>query len=296
MTNETSPELADAPKLDTVRITPEMAVEILNRRNTHNRQVRRSHVEKLARDMVSGKWRVNGEAIKVAKDGTVLDGQHRLLAVAASGVAIWTVYVADLDPDTQYTMDANLKRSNGDHFRLIGESDAFALAAILRAAWQWDNGDQGFSTHIHPTQSDLAVFLTANPGMRRSVEVAGRAYRDFRFLSKTAYGVAHHIISQVDEHDEHWPEFFARLGDGAEVSTGNPIHTMRKRTMSDRDERNRKRLTLGNQIGYITYTWNRWRDYVETGKTLLKFAYNSADGVPLPVKPLQVRQGELDSD
>ena len=65
-----------------VEITPELAHEWLGF-NTHNRNIRQRIVTAYAADMTGGDWQWNGESIKFAEDGTLLDGQHRLAADAA---------------------------------------------------------------------------------------------------------------------------------------------------------------------------------------------------------------------
>ena len=85
---------ADAPALplvsplevqaEIVTITPAMAKEWLHR-NTHNRPIRTARVHAYARVMATRQWHLNGDAIKIAPDGTILDGQPYLLAVPTSG-------------------------------------------------------------------------------------------------------------------------------------------------------------------------------------------------------------------
>lgn len=64
-------------------ITPEIAKTMLGE-NVNNRRISRDNVNLFAREIRNGEWRFNGEAIKFGKDGRLLDGQHRLLAVIAA--------------------------------------------------------------------------------------------------------------------------------------------------------------------------------------------------------------------
>ena len=61
----------------TLDITPDMAAQMLER-NTMNRNISQLNVTRYANDMASGAWEQNGETIKIAEDGTILDGQHPL--------------------------------------------------------------------------------------------------------------------------------------------------------------------------------------------------------------------------
>ena len=85
-------------------ITPEQASEWLEQ-NTHNRKLRTHQVAAMVRDIQAGNWKWNGDSIKFAKDGTLLDGQHRLHAIVESGQPIEMLVIEGLDKDTQATMD-----------------------------------------------------------------------------------------------------------------------------------------------------------------------------------------------
>lgn len=290
MSTTTSPSMpVDAPTLSTVFITPQMALEMLNK-NKQNRNVSEVAVKTMIRDIKNDRWALNGEAIKIAHDGVILDGQHRLLAIVGAGKGIWTVLITGLDHNTQSTMDGGRRRTSGDHFKIQKYTNATNLAAVLRNSWVWEQGDRRLSAHIKPTQRELEDFLDKHPETLRSVEIGLRTYHSFRFLTATSVGVAHYIISQVAT-DADWAEFFARIADGAGLQTGNPILTMRNRAMSDRDAR--VHLRPAHQVGYVVYTWNRLQTYEEImvdgevvqSNPLYKFGYKIEDGIPVPKLP-----------
>lgn len=86
-------------------ITPEIAKTMLGE-NVNNRRISRDNVNLFAREMRNGEWRFNGEAIKFGKDGRLLDGQHRLLAVIAADKPLTTLVIRGLEDETQQTMDS----------------------------------------------------------------------------------------------------------------------------------------------------------------------------------------------
>lgn len=85
-------------------ITPERARELL-KGNTHNRLVRNAHVDFLASEIAGGRWVVQGDSIKIAPDGTVVDGQHRLLAIIQANAAIETFVIYDYPLALQPSID-----------------------------------------------------------------------------------------------------------------------------------------------------------------------------------------------
>lgn len=112
-------------------ITPEMAEAFLGG-NTHNRLVKSVHFNKLVDDMAAGRWDFNGESIKFAEDGTLLDGQHRLMACVESGKPFIAIIVTGLPAVAQETMDIGSQRTLADVLRLRGYSNTNALASFIR--------------------------------------------------------------------------------------------------------------------------------------------------------------------
>src|SRR5215471_7565954 len=91
-------------KLDTIILSPERAAELLEH-NSYNRPLSQPHVERIARQIRDGKWKFNGDTIKISTNGDVLDGQHRLWAVLEAKKAIETVIVYGIERDAFATID-----------------------------------------------------------------------------------------------------------------------------------------------------------------------------------------------
>ena len=110
-------------------ITPDVAAKMLE--NNHaNRNIREGKVAEYAADMKAGKWFMNGETICISEDGTVLDGQHRLLAVVKSGCSI-TVPVCVVDEGQGKVYDIGAARRTTDIMQISGDPE---LADFARAS------------------------------------------------------------------------------------------------------------------------------------------------------------------
>jgi len=114
-------------------ITPEMATEML-KGNTTNRNPRQAHVDALASEMTNDRWLLTHQGICIASDGTLLDGQHRLLAIKQSGRSVEMLVTTDADAGLMDAVDVGLKpRSVGDMLHLVdGISDASTVASACR--------------------------------------------------------------------------------------------------------------------------------------------------------------------
>lgn len=96
------------------KITPEVAQYLLDTFNTRNRSLTDSTVEAYARDMSSGRWAYNGEAIKFSADGVLTNGQHRLKACVVSGTPFFTDVLVGMPADSVLTEDTGKSRSVAD--------------------------------------------------------------------------------------------------------------------------------------------------------------------------------------
>lgn len=118
--------------IDGVLITPAIAQFLLTNHNGRNRPVKQTRVDQYAMELKLEKWKYNGERILFDKDGQLLSGQHRLLAILKSGVSMLVDLKFGIDPDVRDTIDAGAPRSTKDIRRLVtGDPDsAFKLKAL----------------------------------------------------------------------------------------------------------------------------------------------------------------------
>lgn len=266
------PLMATEPAYKVVDVTPALAEQWL-KRNTHNRNIRDRVVLAYARDMEAGNWAENGEAIKFAADGTLLDGQHRLNAVTLAGKTVRMLVVTGLANATQETMDAGSKRRTADAFGLRGETNASVLSSITKRVWMWDQGDYRFNGAT-PTTAEAATTLDRHPDLRRSAEIAVRTHQSFRCLPQSVTGTAHHLFTRIDGNSTVW--FFQRLADGAELTTGHPILALRTRAVSEAADR--RQTPADRQLAYLIRTWNAVRE----GRTLARILQDADAPMPMP--------------
>ncbi|OPC84149.1 hypothetical protein B4N89_27365 [Embleya scabrispora] len=280
MTTVTPPELTVQATISTtfraevMLVTPKVAKAILDRQNTHNRNLSDRTVADYMRDMLTDNWPLNGEAAKFAYDGTCLDGQHRFAAVSLSGVSVPMLIVTGLPLKVQETMDTGKRRSMADVLTLRGESSTHSLAAIVKRVWMWEGGNYKFHGAGKPTVAECTELLQRKPELRRSAEISARVGRSFRYLPPAPVGLAHHLFSTISP--EEAPEFFARLGDGASLPIHHPILTLRTRAM--KDVAGGFRIPEPRAMAYLIRTWNAVRE----GRSMSRIIHDHEDAMPMP--------------
>jgi hypothetical protein len=216
------------------RVTPALADALLAA-NRHNRNLRTSRVTQLAEAMERGEWELNGETIKVAEDGTLLDGQHRLQAVVESGVGIDTLVIRDLPMRVQDTVDTGRRRRLADILMIEGYPDSHALGAAVSILHRLRNGTRIYYAHSGAPSAQQALdLIKREPQIQQSVRIARRVTKQVGGPIGV-FSALHCVFHGVDP--EPAEDFFARLADGADLSRGDPLLHLRNQLARPRKDR-----------------------------------------------------------
>jgi hypothetical protein len=228
-------------------VTPGEATKLLAA-NDHNRNLRPSRVAQLAEAMRRGEWELNGETIKVAEDGTLLDGQHRLEAVVESGIGIDTLIMRNLPMRAQDTVDTGRRRRLADILKIEGYADSHALAAGVSILHRLRSGSRIDYSHGNAPSAQQALdLIDKEPQIIQSVVVARR-------VTKAVGGpigifsALHCVFLEIDP--DPTEEFYARLVDGARLEPEDP--TLHLRNQLARPRRDRSYSQSPNTIAALT--------------------------------------------
>lgn len=263
-----------------IEIDAPMARRMLER-NSNNRPIRQARVQQYYEDMISGRWRFNGEPIKLGPDGEVLDGGHRLTAIArTSGQKFPTLVVRGLPRDTQLTMDQGAKRTPADQLAISGirGHNTTLVAAALRVYIPWLEGNLfGDFTKVKISTTRIVEFAIVYP---ETVAVAER-FTSVASRLKCRPAVACAVLVRLTEVDQAAAAEFVRLWDcGADLPAGSPVLALRQRL--DYLNRTQVRTNDRDQIGMIVTAWNLWRRGRTVSKLLRPKGGFTADNFPEP--------------
>lgn len=235
-------------------VTPEIAEQWLTK-NTHNRRQRESGKEKYARDMESDAWIENGDAIRFAKDGTLLDGQHRLSAIVESGVAITLLVVRGLDRSAQKTMDSGIIRPTADAFEFESIPHSKTAAAITRRILMWQNGVRANAGgSFQPSKTELLDAWRTDPIIRAASEAAVQM-KGRKQIPASIIGLTWWLFAQIDS--DQCATFWYGLYSGSDLSANDPIHVVRERII--RQNAQPGRIPESIYLAWVIKAWNLWR-------------------------------------
>lgn len=123
--------------------TPELALSWL-KRNRKNRHVSFRRLCYYATQMTQDAWKETGQPIIFTSDGELLDGQHRLWAIALSHRSIRIYVIADVpaQKDLFAYVDDVSPRSPQDAMQTAGMNGlARHIKSAIKVLQQWDSGN-----------------------------------------------------------------------------------------------------------------------------------------------------------
>lgn len=248
-------------------ITPVWASKVLKDQNTRNRAMNMKHVAKLAEEMRSGRWKVNGDSIRF-DNNILIDGQHRLAAVVMSGVTIQSFVTEGLPSDVFDTIDCVKIRSTGDTLGVRGEKNAYRLASMVALTDRYMTGRGDKS--VEYTNTEIEGLLAKYPGIRESLQISFKAKG---IMPPSLLDTCHYIFSQKNKLLA--DEFVSKVILGTGLEEGDPFYVLRERFV--RNSISKAKLTKPYMLALCIKAWNytrrgmkvralRWRDTGEVAE------------------------------
>lgn len=244
----------------TIELSPSIARALLAR-NPDNRHVSDTNVSKFARDISNGAWRLNGEPIIVASDGSLNDGQHRCMAVVEAETSISVVLVVGTGRETRFTLDQGRTRSAGDYLSMNGHVDSLALAAVGSYVWQRAQRGSLSTQALHrPTKGEVLATISEHPDLVDSLSFVPKKGCD-NVGGRSLLAFCHWTFKNA-ANGHAAGSFITALVTGVSLSARDPILYARNRLMAERG-----RLKANEKAELIFRAWNSHRRR-ETPKTL----------------------------
>lgn len=246
-------------------IGPPEAEEIMRGNVNNFRNINRMKRSQYDTDMKAGNWHLNGETIKIAEDGTVLDGQHRLAAVISSGCIINVLVVRGITSDASM-IDRGQPRSVAQWLRHQGVKNSNNIAAISRLIVCYRLGIWHREGLVHEELTDLAVIRFVNENQERLQKCNAFAARTQGVITTSVVSALFFVATEGRETPEDselavW--FRDRLATGTDMTSTDPVYHLRARMQAQTE---RSRLSPHYKRAYLTHAWNK----TVCGETLLK--------------------------
>ncbi len=230
-----------------VTITPKMAEEMLGK-NTSNRRIDKRTVDGYARDMDAGDWKFTGDAIKFGRDGSLLDGQHRLMACVKSEVPFVSLVVVDLDNDAKLVMDTGRNRTFADVLTMQGQTFASRIGAACGYLSHIKKGKYDRGT-AKITNSERMAMFNKHQGLNESAHFVGTVYG----MSTSLLITLHYIGDKILDNGPFANEFAMIFATGNSYD-GCAAHAWRERLV--RSRATKTPITHAHMFNGSIHAWN----------------------------------------
>lgn len=211
-------------------------------------------MQRFAALIEEGKWLLNGETVKFASSGRLIDGQSRLQAIIEAKRPALLEIRGNLPDAAQQTMDCGESRRGTHTLEMMGEQNALILSPALRLVFKWETGQMGSGGSGYGRLSVLEnqaikPMLDRHGGLRQSVAWAqqmGERLRKLLPLSEAAF--FHYVFGCANKVKR--DSFFAGLVSRNGVS--QPVALLANRIAEAKDGR----LGAGVRIRLFVKAWN----------------------------------------
>jgi hypothetical protein len=248
-----------------VKITRPMALDILSL-NTNNRPVLQRYVDQLSNFMVEGNWAYTPESIiSISKKNTLLDSQHRLLAIVKSGKAQFFDINVGHDEESFKFLNKGRGRTPGDTLALEGFADpnraAAAMTAILLHANHNKVGQGARSTLV--TDIERVEFGRDEKNRARLLDCLKKSTEFFKtgkFLPLSVWAAMLFELGTARRQDA--DEFMSKLASGDSIGTkkDSAIYYCRRALEAfepgNKGEGYARQLFL--KVQWVITAWNLW--------------------------------------
>jgi len=260
-------------------ITPAIAEEML-KKNTMNRFLRPMKLLDYIRQMNAGSWKEEtGEAIKIAYDGSIIDGQHRLVALIKAGVSLNFLLITGLEKDIFTVIDSGAMRTAGDVFKIAGIENARNISAGVRRYFILKTEKTQFNTMRGISSTEALKLFNQRPKFWQSLYLMANSWysKSSRILTTSDFIGFYAFFWDIDNDDAF--KFMSALGEGIDLSIGNPIRLLREKLMFSRANP-KFSLIQSVKTALIIKTWNHFRNKSEL--RILKLDIER-EGYPTPI-------------
>lgn len=267
------------PHVELVLVTPDMAEQYLATMGGAQRKLKRHVVAAYAADMVAGRWALDAAAIAFDTKGRLVNGQHRMQAVALSGCSIVFAVMRDVPDDAILTMDSGARRTSGDQLHILGVPDGNRTATIVRAVLMYRFApDRVWDTRLVAAVATRTAQFEYVMRHRAAVADALTAARAMRLgqAHLPSTGALHLLVHQDSGYADRWASFHDGLSTGVGLPPRDPRLAIRNHFA-----RGRRRSGPSMTQAHLHVMIRGWNKYVR-GESWSVVRMPGQSALPMP--------------
>lgn len=154
---------------EVINVTPEIAAACLEHNVHNNRPVRAVDVNKFARDMANGNWRLTHQGIAFNTEDLLIDGQHRLRAVVQSGCTVPMLVWHNLPNSCLSRIDTGLARTTSDSIGFLTADNAYTSKIVISTIRMMYRISHNLPQKTKFSPDELYTLLTHNDNLVHAI-------------------------------------------------------------------------------------------------------------------------------
>lgn len=211
-------------------MNPAQAQEYLSS-NKGNRNIRNSWVNELIKIIKNDEWCLTHQGIAISKDGRLLDGQHRLIAISLSGVSVPISVTENCEDDTFLHIDKGVKRSLSDSISVDRKITEILSVFLKIASARYDRPelakkimktDIGFASELLISTCRSARRVASSAAIKAGAVMAMIDLNQYEEISKNYRTF---ILADYDNMPPALKSFERRISTG-HINLKDPLNTL----------------------------------------------------------------------
>lgn len=270
--------IKEAPPAALMSVTPSMAAVMLERNQSsewHNRPQAEKSLARLTRDMRDKRFPYTADTVKFSRTGRLLDGQHRLSAIVASGATIPVLVAFGVEDEAFKYMDIGTKRTAAHIFAIEDVPQYAFTSAATRIVHGYLNDQAWDGRPSSIDNADLLDFYWEHPGITDSATIA----RKFDgVLAPRWAGAIHYLCGTKNKKQA--DDFFTRIATQTGLSSGSPELLIRRRL--DKSARSSADTKDSDTYlaAFLVQAWNAYRKGDKRAALRWRGAQNAHESFP----------------
>lgn len=221
-----------------------------------NRNITKTQVDKWKRVLAAGRWKLTHEGIAISNTLKLLDGQHRLTAIAESEAGAEFLIFVGVDEATFKVIGQGKARTAADALSTVGATDTFKLSAAARLIYVYLSPDRQ-NWRRTPVTNDEALELVQQErtSIHESMNFANRLVKTVPIVHSAATA-AHFLLNRKHggAGNPHVQAFFDGLLKNRRLDEMDPRVKLDAYLANAR--RMGKRVANMDQLALMVITWN----------------------------------------
>lgn len=163
------------------------------------------HGKSLIEAMERLEWKLSPQGVSIARDGFLIDGQHRVTSVAVSAIPVAMKVTYNVPDEVFPVVDTGKGRSAGDILAMLKVKNATHVATVIRLLYNYDNFRNPADWFVKSMTNEqiykqlLENYITL-PDAYNYARSLHQSRSSKTYLSLTAMGAAQYIITRA------WPD------------------------------------------------------------------------------------------